>query len=437
MPCSTPITPSTTSTSFNELSMEIFERIFDNFDNKGKEYISTLHSCLLVNKNWSLYIIKLLYSNPFYYCKELKNIDKIIDTLLLCLNQPELEMLVGYGIINSSKGGISAYYDYPKYLKNLYYRGFLSIINSWLTTKSNAAISNDQYSEMSSDSYMTYTSTASSQFEAIVRVLLNMISRKSERLEKLHVGSTNLIWDKKELSCMYLLMSHSLGVSSSGFLNGLCSNLNNIYLTVDCPMSNFLPLLSKQSKNLTNLGVMMDLHRKSCFNHSPPPTDNSDVKNICTLISSQRNLQHFQTMFFSSTSLLISALYTQHKSLRSLDFYWVNFEDCTPLVELTEFKQLEILKFRNCFNIKREICEPLLDNEWEKLCCVTVVNTDCFILREWSRKISIKMSNRNSSLNRNNNNIVKKSNIVKSNHIIKRNKFTILTNNFKRDFKIE
>ncbi|CAI2189346.1 12849_t:CDS:2, partial [Funneliformis geosporum] len=399
MPCSTPIKSSTSSISSNELSMELFERIFDNFD-------------------------------------KLKNINKIIDTLLLCLNQPELEMLFEYGIINSSKGGNGGYYEYPKYFKNLYYRGFLSIINSWITTKSNAATSNGRYSEMFSDSFITHTTTASSQFEAIVRVLLSMISRTSKRLEKLHVGSTNLIWDKKELSCMYLLMSHSLGVSSSGFLNGLCSNLNNIYLTVDCPMSNFLPLLSKQCKNLTNLGVMMDLHRKSCFMHSPPPTDNSDVKNICTLISSQRNLQHFQTMFFSSTSLLISALYTQHKSLRSLDFYWVNFEDCTPLVELTEFKQLEILKFRNCFNIKREICEPLLDNEWEKLSCVTVVNTDCFILREWARKISIKMSNSN-NLNRNDNNIVKKSSVVKSRNIIKRNKITILTNNFKRDFKIE
>ena len=178
----------------------------------------------------------------------------------------------------------------------------------------------------------------------------------------------------------------------------------------------------------------MDLHRKSCYMHSTPPTNTSDVQNICTLISSQRNLQHFQTMFFSNTSSLISALYTQHKSLRSLDFYWVNFEDCTPLIELTQFKQLEVLKFRNCFNIKSEICEPLLNHEWVKLCCVIVTNTDCFILREWARKINIKMSNGNLVKNEN---IVKKRNIVNNSNIIKNNKISIITKEFKNNFQIE
>ena len=136
---------------------------------------------------------------------------------------------------------------------------------------------------------------------------------------------------------------------------------------------------------------MMDLHRKSCYMHSQPPEDTSDIQNICTLISSQRNLQDFQTMFFSHTSLLISALYTQRESLCTLDFYWVNFKDCSSLIELTHFKQLEVVKFRNCFNLKREICEPLLNHVWENLCYVAVIKTDCFTLREWARKINIKM----------------------------------------------
>src|SRR3954454_16130400 len=166
----------------------------------------------------------------------------------------------------------------------------------------------------------------------------------------------------------------------------------------------------------------MDLHRKSCYNHSSPPMDTSDIQNICTLISSQRNLQHFQTMFFSYTSLLISALNTQQESLTSLDFYWVNFEDCTSLTELTHFKQLEVVKFRNCFNLKREICEPLLYHEWENLCYAVVINTDCFTLREWARKINMKRSgssdynndecengkkSRSNSLDKNNNNVLK------------------------------
>jgi hypothetical protein len=186
---------------------------------------------------------------------------------------------------------------------------------------------------------------------------------------------------------------------------------------------------------------MMDLHRKSCYTHSPPPTDISDIKNICTLISSQRNLEHFQTMFFSNTSLLISALYTQRETLRSLDFYWVDFNDCTSLVDLTHFKQLEVVKFRNCFNLKREICEPLLNNVWETLCYVVVINTDCFTLREWARKINIKMCNSGYNSDESDNGKKSRSNSLDKNITSKflnnNSKLTIITKEFKRNFQIE
>ncbi|GET02033.1 hypothetical protein GLOIN_2v1779349 [Rhizophagus clarus] len=394
----------------NELPIEVFEKIFNNINSKGKEYILTLHSCLFVSKDWSLSTMKLLYSNPFYYFKELKDINKIIDTLLLCLNKSELEMLFEHGIINSNFKNINnnnnttTYYNYPKYLKSLYYRGFLSIIHSWIKTRN---------LDSNSDNY--YNDSTSTQFEMVVRVLLNLIFRESKQLEKLHIGSTNLIWDKKELSY-------------------------SIYLTVDCPMNNFLPLLSKQCRNLTKICVMMDLHRKSCYTHSPPPADISDIKNICTLISSQRNLQHFQTMFFSNTSLLISALSTQHESLRSLDFYWVDFKDCTSLIELAHFNQLEVVKFRNCFNLKREICEPLLNNDWENLCYVDVINTDCFTLREWARKINIKMCNSGYNSDESDNGKKSRSNSLDKNistKILNNNNLTIITKEFKRNFQIE
>lgn len=239
----------TDTSSSNELPIEVFEKIFNNLNSKGKEYILTLHSCLLVSKDWSLSTMKLLYSNPFYYFKELKDINKIIDTLLLCLNKSELEMLFDHGIINSNykkNNNNTTYYNYPKYLKSLYYRGFLSIIHSWIIARNLDSNSDNYYNDI-----ITSTTT-STQFEMVVRVLLNLIFRERKQLEKLHIGSTNLIWDKKELSCMYLLMSNSLGISSGGLKNGLCSNLDSIYLTVDCPMNNFLPLLSKQCRNLVS-----------------------------------------------------------------------------------------------------------------------------------------------------------------------------------------
>jgi hypothetical protein len=243
----------------NELPIEVFEKIFSNINSKGKEYILTLHSCLLVNKDWSLSTMKILYSNPFYYFKELKDINKIIDTLLLCLNKSELDILIENGIIdpnynynnyyNYNNNNNTPYYNYPKYLKNFHYRGFLSIIHSWITSRKNNSNS-DIYNIFN---YITSTtSNTSTQFEILVRVLLNLIFRENKQLETLHIDSTNLIWDKKELSCMYLLMCNNLGISSGDLKNGLCTNLDSIYLTVDCPMNNFLPLLSKQCRNLVS-----------------------------------------------------------------------------------------------------------------------------------------------------------------------------------------
>lgn len=107
---------------------EILQEIFNNFVND----ICSLHSCLLVNKIWSINVVAILWNRPFHY---ISLSSQIISTYLSCLEKEkrlELDLKKKFRSLSfSSDSSNSPTYNYPSFLRHLSYFSFICSIQEW------------------------------------------------------------------------------------------------------------------------------------------------------------------------------------------------------------------------------------------------------------------------------------------------------------------
>lgn len=101
----------------------------------GRTGLPDLHSCLLVNKNWSKEAVILLWSKPFYYTNH-ASLEKIIDVYLDCLDENDREELVEVYKFPLNIDFRKPYYPYASYHRHIYYRTLISLVDRWCGTHS-------------------------------------------------------------------------------------------------------------------------------------------------------------------------------------------------------------------------------------------------------------------------------------------------------------
>ncbi|CAG8803044.1 10391_t:CDS:2 [Dentiscutata erythropus] len=148
--------------------------------------------------------------------------------------------------------------------------------------------------------------------------------------------------------------------------------IKEIFITVNFPMSKIFLTLSNFCKSLDYIDI---------FN--PQETDSSG---IASLIISQTSLRTLVLRGFQFLDQILCALPSQSGSLKDLTFSFVDFSKCSPLHGLAACKNLRELKFWVCYNISDEICEPLVNCEFEKLSIVDLEDTYSKILMELKEK---------------------------------------------------
>jgi len=106
------------------LSVEILQEIFKHFDND----INRLHSCLFVNKIWSMNVVSLLWNRPFHLLLQnnFKLSHRIISTYIISLDKEESSKFFSRFVIPESP-----FYCYPYFLRHLSYFSFLASIQEW------------------------------------------------------------------------------------------------------------------------------------------------------------------------------------------------------------------------------------------------------------------------------------------------------------------
>ncbi|PKK63648.1 hypothetical protein RhiirC2_685876 [Rhizophagus irregularis] len=320
------------------LPAEILQEIFNYLD-IGHGGLSSLSSCLLVDQHWCSNTVGILWSKPFYYSNTFtKNPSsyKIIDTYLACLDEETREDLRNNGV-NLPVIFNKPFFSYEMYHKHLHYRTFISCVYLWVQEKS--APNDDNL------------------FELIMKTLLKLFNESCNNLQR-------TLYIMTELNPMFYVQS------VQGYL---ISNVNRIW--VDLHMPRFFDLLAKNCKRVEQFGVFMkDVGR---FNEI-------GSIDVAKFITEQEALQSFQSIYLTSTQDVIDALKSQAHSLKCVDFICTNFQGCYSLDGLAACNNLEILRFKKCYNITADIVSPLFEASFPKLIDLSVIETDCDVLQRWA-----------------------------------------------------
>src|SRR5690349_20951381 len=107
-----------------ELTNEIIQHLWN--------HISTLHSCILVNRLWCRLAITLLWENPFskYYPKNYY----LIEIYLKNLNDDDKTKLIEYGI-NNDLFSSNTLFNYTSFIKYLSTQMISYSIRTWVEIK--------------------------------------------------------------------------------------------------------------------------------------------------------------------------------------------------------------------------------------------------------------------------------------------------------------
>jgi hypothetical protein len=92
--------------------------------------ISTLHSCILVNRLWCFLAIRILWRRPFEHVYPDKFGSLTIRTYISCLSDEEKQILLNNDVeIPNLK---QPFLDYPRYLQHFDCDNFISSVHAWL-----------------------------------------------------------------------------------------------------------------------------------------------------------------------------------------------------------------------------------------------------------------------------------------------------------------
>ncbi|CAG8442880.1 12007_t:CDS:2 [Diversispora eburnea] len=335
-----------------ELPRIILNKIFLYLSN-GHAKLPDLHSCLLVNKNWSNEAVRLLWSKPFYYTNH-ASLLKIIDVYLNCLYENDREELIEVYKFPLNVDFRKPYYPYASYHRHIYYRTLISLVDRWCGTYSPSGSKNPW-------------------FYVLMKKLIKLFEKNSEILERKLQRTLYLIETDQGVGFgpprnVYLIQKEAMEY---------ITDIDRIWFGLYTETNAFLQELGKRYTNVEHFGVFMQTTGSQAC-HSTA---------VAEFIKRQNKLQTFQSIYLSPTSRVINSLELQANSLRFLDFICSNFFGCAPLERLTKCKNLEVLRFRYCCGFTSEIGEPIFTTTFPKIKDVTVLKTDCPELIKWAKKL--------------------------------------------------
>src|SRR3954469_12138641 len=89
---------------------------------------SLLYKCLFVNRHWCVLAVPILWRNPFGYYVYKR---KLINTLLTCLNEEEISLLIPFAI-KFPNIDHSPLFEYGKFIRRIHQEDIRNEIICWL-----------------------------------------------------------------------------------------------------------------------------------------------------------------------------------------------------------------------------------------------------------------------------------------------------------------
>ncbi|CAG8705586.1 11235_t:CDS:2, partial [Scutellospora calospora] len=151
--------------------------------------------------------------------------------------------------------------------------------------------------------------------------------------------------------------------------------IKETFITINFPINKIFLTISNFCKHLEYIDIMTIQK----FN-----LQETDSSGLASLIISQVSLRTLVLRgSFQFLDQVLCALPSQSASLKELTFSYTDFSECSPLYGIAACKNLRELRFWECYNISDEICEPLVNSEFEKLDVIDLEETQNKILMKW------------------------------------------------------
>ncbi|PKC65755.1 hypothetical protein RhiirA1_460630 [Rhizophagus irregularis] len=284
--------------------------------------ISTLYSCILVNRLWCRLTIPLLWEDPFSI-KESKNYH-FIEIYLKCLNENDKEKLQDYGINKNLFPLNTLLFNYPSFIKHLNTWDIISIIKLWAITVRNLSTGEigNQSNQITLQSYPEYD-----LFKFIYESLFKIFIEREANLNTFDI----FIFSNDD--CDYFNIAFKLILQNQSFIH----NIKNLNLTIYSARINITTIIPY----LKSINTISSLYY-NFYGHGYNPKNFNKI-HLSQIINSQNNLKK---IVFDSSRNPINYLFTSLKhsnssnTLRIITFRKIVFNDTFNEV----FEQLNVLE---------------------------------------------------------------------------------------------
>ncbi|CAG8622717.1 12629_t:CDS:1 [Ambispora leptoticha] len=371
------------------LPSDCYNKIFENLEQDR----NTLHSCILVNRQWCQSAIPVLWSQPFRLlciCRDpaeyspeswRKRAGLLMETYFLSLNDEEKRALrrkrvyLSKEITASPEAKPCPIFNYPHFLRQVDFGEAFAALSGWLEyTQANKmaeaqAHASSSFKRMNRIAVVNFLVCRYREFRVwrerkmhaeltAAKVLAKVLMRRCLTIKEFSINTIH----HSPVPDALLLMPIYPGADEC------LSNLVELRCTTKSVKSKFFQEISKVARNLRNITVWMSYprvdpefptldRRKKSKNEQ---TIINEVEALVRVIEAQKNLRSFELGYCPwGLDLIINSLKSQSHSLRRLSFTGVNFLYASPLAGLATCTNLEKLKFNSCLNLTDTIMQPL------------------------------------------------------------------------------
>ncbi|PKY20979.1 hypothetical protein RhiirB3_434452 [Rhizophagus irregularis] len=325
-----------------------------------RDDISTLHSCILVNKFWCQITIPLLWKDPFSM-KNPKNLH-FIEIYLQKINEKDKEQLNRCGI-NNNVFPSKTLFNYSYFIKCINTRNIYSIIKKWINVNK------------------TFTCSKGRIFYLLIKVFIeNEVKLKTFEIEI----SYNYLMNKRNFNKIFRLI-----LQNPKFI----SNIKNLKLHFDKEIVkykfdyNFLKCFYHHCNLISSLHIRFSEYESFRNNHITIENQLSQI------INSQKNLEKIIFKLDNSTSTNNSniSLYNiigdsnSSKPLKIIIFYGIDFRNILYIKKA--FEQLNVLEsihILECLIFNSNFIQQIIDLNKFKL-------TSLFIRDETTRDKNLQI----------------------------------------------
>ncbi|RGB41751.1 hypothetical protein C1646_662846 [Rhizophagus diaphanus] len=264
--------------------------------------ISTLHSCILVNRLWCRLAIPLLWEDPFSFRTRNYN---VIEIYLDNLNDDFKTKLDKYKINDNSLPS-NTLFNYPKFLKYLSIFGIFSYVDNWFETAVRISEPGNRYFLKDLSCYSVF------DFKRLINMSLFKVFIENEvNIHTLEIEISSAYYSNNK----YFNYILELILQNTNFIH----NIKNLNLYINKPFSvsnddrnNGYELIENRISQITNLH-----------------------QNTKKILLSHDNIPLFQSLLLSKDS-------NCSNTLNTIIFYYVNLNGMINLDKI--FKQLNVLE---------------------------------------------------------------------------------------------